>query len=269
MIEINLVKDSYVSFVNLNHRNDRLDHMSEQLSRIGLPAERERGMLPDEFIHNPNFDKFKLKGMIKRGTLGAIGCHYSQVSIMEKALILNKHAWVMEDDLIFCGDFEKRIEYIDKWTSENEWDVFWLGASVHSPAYWHKKGHDIELPQCDCTLEKDLEPTDDLRIIKTYGAFCTFAYIVNTKSLDKILSLLDEKVHLSMGIDWLFILIQRHLNCFSFVPGCIRQMDGQSDIGQGVTNWSGFLSLNGTVENSAYVYQEKMESFEPENWKWL
>ena len=106
--------------------------------------------------------------------------------------------------------------------------------------------------------------TDDPRIIRTYGCFCTYAYIINKNSLEKIIKLLDENVHLSMGIDWLFILLQPRLKTFAFVPGMVKQMDNQSDIGDGITVFSGFSKLNGTEENSRYWWQNKMEDFNPD-----
>ncbi len=251
-----------IGFVNLDNRTDRLEHMKVQLDRIGVKAERVRGRIVDEFDLRSN----KYRGMVKRGTLGAIGCHYSQVGIMEQSLAMNEDAWVMEDDLIFCEDFDKRYDYIQEWMSRNEWDVFWLGGTYHNPPHWHKPGHNIELQQCKCTLGRDMELTDDLRIVRTYGCFCTYCYIVNKDSLEKVLKLLDENVHLSMGIDWLFILLQPRLKTFAFVPGCVKQMDNQSDIGDGVTMFSGFSKLNGTVENSWYWYQDRMGCFEHNSW---
>ncbi len=267
-----LLNDSYIAFINLDSRQDRLAHMTTQLDRVEITAERVRGLLPSEV----KVDSRKVAVMQKR-TPGAIGCHYSQVSIMEKALELGKHAFVLEDDLIFCEDFQARIQYIDTFLEPREWDVFWLGGTFHSPAWWHKQGHDRELPQCKCNLRKDVEITNWSRwsrIVRTYGAFCTYAYIVNIKSLDKILKLLDENVALSMGIDWLFIYLQPQLKTYAFVPGCIKQMDGLSDIGltadkkPGFTTFSGFLSLNGTLENSSYVYQERMGDFDPLTYVW-
>lgn len=252
-----------IAFVNLDKRTDRLAHMNTQLQRIGLDAERVRGRTVDEF----DLRDTKLRGMVRRGTLGAIGCHYSQVSIMEESFKRREDAWVMEDDLVFCNDFVKRYAYIKNWMSQNPWDVFWMGGTFHSPAHWHKIGHNREL-QCSCNLGIDVEPTDDLRIVRTYGSFCTYCYIVNKHSLEKVLKLLDENVYKSMGIDWLFILLQPQLKTYAFVPGCVKQMDNQSDIGDGITRFSGFSKLNVTEENSRYWYQENMEDFEPLNYHW-
>lgn len=251
-----ITEDLHIAFVNLSHRKDRLDHMTSELDRIGLHASRVSGMLPHEF---PD-EKFNV---MRNRTPGAIGCHMSQVKIMNDALELNKHAFVMEDDIIFCSDFNERLEYISKWTENHDWDVIWLGASFHAPIpFWHPIGISKMRPNCSAQLGYDVKPTDDPRMVRTYGAYCTFAYIVNVKSIKKILDLFDQHIHESIGIDWLFIKIQPQLKCFSFVPGCIMQMDNISDIGKGMTVWSGQLN------NGPYVWKDKMNEFDPTNFKW-
>lgn len=255
----------YCSFVNMDHRLDRLIHMTEQLNRIGLNATRTRGMKPEEY----KGDFSKVATMFKR-TQGAVGCHFSQVQIMKDALERDKHAFVMEDDLIFCEDFEKRWDHINEWLDGNDWDVFWLGSSFHvNPPYWHCKGGSKDMRNnVSAELGYDAKMFGNPRIIRTYGAFATFAYLVNKNSIQKILDLFDQHIHKSIGIDFLFILLQPQLKCYSFLPGCVKQMDSQSDIGDGITRWSGFLQLNGTKENSAYVYQERMEDFNPLTFNW-
>lgn len=234
--------DYYASFVNLDHRKDRLEHMTKQLERIGLKAERTRGLLPEE-VDQPIE---KMLVMWKR-TMGAIGCHYAQVSIIEKAFFHGKHAFVMEDDLIFCSDFNERMKIIEQFLSNTTWDVFWLGGTYHKEPAWHKsvngKHTNPDLEICTCTLNRDWEKTDNNHIVRTYGCWSTYGYIVNYKSIPKILKLLDENVHLSMGIDWLFIYLQPQLRTFAFNPGCVKQYDNHSDIGKGITYFSGFQTL--------------------------
>lgn len=253
----------HISFVNLAYRSDRHHQMIAELEKAQIPAVRFNAIHWKDRTWGPKYQK------MYRRTPGACGCHESQTSIMREALQLDKHAWVMEDDLHFCEDFQRRFDYIEDWMGRNEWDVFWLGSSFHIPAWWHKKGHrERELEDCGCNLRRDAETTGDPRIIRTYGAFCTFNYIVNKNSIQKILDLFDVHLHTSIGIDWLFIKLQPKLKCFSFVPGPSRQIDNQSDIGNGMTIWSGFLQLNGTKENSSYVFQERMEDFNPQLFQW-
>lgn len=259
---MDLIKDSHIAFVNLDHRTDRLEHMDTQLSKIGLTAIRVRGLLPVECQ-----DKKGIQVMMNR-TPGAVGCHFSQVSIMERALMDGKNAWVMEDDLIFCNDFIDRVSYMSDFLQGRDWDVLWLGGTFHSPAFWHKVGQSGMPPNCSAQLGKDFDFTDNPRMVRTYGAFCTYAYIVNHSSIEKILNLFDQHLETSIGIDWLFIKLQPQLNCFAFVPGSVKQMDNKSDIGTGMTIFSGFSRLNGTEENSRYWYQENMNDFNPQTFAW-
>lgn len=254
-----MVENLYASFINLDWRIDRLAHMDNQLSKVNsFKAIRTRGIPYKEIPCSPETD------IMFNRTPGAIGCHFSQVSVMKEAQRQGKNALVMEDDIIFCDDFDKRLAYIDKWTDNHDWDIVWLGASFHvNPPYWHKIGQSGMPPDCSAQLGKDCEPTDDPRMIKTYGAYVTFAYIVNLNSMDKIFALFDRHLHTSIGIDWLFIKLQPQLKCFSFVPGCIMQMDNMSDIGNGMTVWSGQLN------NGPYVFQKRMEDFDPTTYKWL
>lgn len=254
-----MVENLYASFINLDHRTDRLTHMMQQVSlKTNLNIVRTRGIPWKEIPESPQTQ------VMRNRTPGAIGCHFSQVSVMKEAQRQGKHAAVFEDDIIFCQDFDKRLGYIDNWTKDHEWDVIWLGASFHvNPPYWHKFGQSGMPPDCSAQLGKDCEPTGDPRMIRTYGAYVTFAYIVNFNSMDKIFKLFDEHLHTSIGIDWLFIKLQPQLKCFSFVPGCVMQMDNMSDIGSGMTVWSGQLN------NGPYVYQDKMEEFDPTTYKWI
>jgi len=247
------ISDCYISFLNLDSRPDRLEHMNNQLAVAGITAERTRGKHFSEYDLNNR----KVQVM-KNRTAGAIGCHFGQVEIMRTAQLSNKHAFVMEDDLIFCSDIQKRFEVIENFLSNNEWDIFWLGGTYHVPAEWHKHGHNSDLQMCGCDLGIDAERTDNNHIVRTYGCFSTFAYIVNKNSLEKILTLLDENLHLSMGIDWLFILLQPQLKTFAFVPGCVKQMDNRSDIGNGITYFSQFAKLG------EHWYQEEMGMFDAE-----
>lgn len=255
----------YARFINLAHRTDRLARMRDELRNVkSFEADRTEAYYP----HEVNEPMSKIGTMYRR-TPGAVGCHFSQVRVMKEARAFGLHAIVMEDDLHFCEDFDERFQYIDGWLQNNDWDVFWLGSSFHvNPPYWHRHGGSGMPPDVSANLGYDAKLTADPRIIRTYGAFCTFAYIVNVNSIDKILNLFDQYIHESIGIDHLFIRLQPQLKCFSFLPGLVRQYDNQSDIGTGETIWSGFLKLNGSYENSSYVFQERKEMFDPLTFNW-
>lgn len=281
-----LLNDSFIAYVNLDHRNDRRVRFMQEwqdkvvnqyytkdgIARGPLTIERIRGQYFEERDKSKDYTITK---MLSRPQIGAVGCFASQIKIMKKALELDKHALVFEDDLVFCSDFIKRMDYIDRWTQDQQawydnwesrgWDILWLGGTFHvggKGPYWHT--HD---------LGRDAELTDDLRMIRTYGSFCTYGYIVNRSSIEKVLKMLDEIMPESIGIDWSMIRISPKLYTYAFVPGCVKQYDNTSDqipsLGEkGVTEFSRFEKLNGTLENSRYWWQDRMEDFEPSTFDW-
>lgn len=254
---MSLLDDCHIAYVNLKSRIDRKVHMEAQLERIGLNAERFEAMNTDDY----QWDMNKVGVMYNR-TKGAVGCHYSQVAVMQKALSLNKHAFVLEDDCQFCEDWNERVAIMEDYLKDKVWHIIWWGGTYHAnnPAWWHKPGHS-EIPQCTCTLGIDAERTDSKYIVRTYGAFSTFCYIVHKDFIAELIRWLDEHVHFSIGIDFLMILLQPFIKSYSFVPGAVRQIDNMSNIGNGMTIFSGFKMLG------EHWYQEKMVDFNYDNFK--
>lgn len=236
--------DVHAEYINLDSRPDRNHHMIQELSRVGISATRRRGLLPEEIAQFITPDKLYT---MQQRTPGAIGCHYSQVAVMEEALRQNKHAWVMEDDLVYCSDIQDRLSIITDYLSNHDWDIVWLGGTYHNEPTWHKSidGQHThpDLQMCKCDLNRDWEPTDNPHIVRTYGCWSTYSYIVNRARLPLILERLDDNVYRSMGIDWLMILQQPQLLTFAFTPGCVRQFNNQSNIGSGITDFDGFANL--------------------------
>lgn len=254
-------KEAAMYYVNLDSRPDRNEVMKQTLSSVGLTAERVRGIPWKECnIYNPKFNR-----MLQRSP-GAVGCMLSQMKCMRMALEAGKDAWVCEDDLVICPDIKERLELIQEFCNTHEWSIIWMGGTVHiSPPYWHTKNHDgSDLKgECDCDLQRDAEPTDNPRFIRTYAAFSTHSYIVNKDCIEDILFLLDHYMYSSIGIDYSLIKLQPHLKTYMFMPGCIKQYDNESSIGQGMTIFSGFKALGD------YWYQDYKDNFDPAkiNWK--
>lgn len=237
--------DAY--YVNLDSRQDRRAHMLGELSRIGLPASRVPGLLPGDVKVDP-----QLVEVMRKRTPGAIGCHYAQRSIIQKAVRNRQNVLVMEDDLVFCDDLRFRMTEAEDFLQDREWDILWLGATFHcNPPVWHKD-----------TLGRDIELTDHPRFVKTYGIWCTYAYVVNGDSAERIVQMLDDIVHKSIGIDWAMIQMEPELQTFAYVPGCVKQMDNKSNIGQGITHFSGFSKLG------PYWFAKHRDEFDPTAFDW-
>lgn len=250
----------HAEFVNLDHRTDRRIGMVRELKRVGITAGRRRGMLPSEWKGDPA----RIKGMWDRPQKGAIGCHFSQIAVMQEALRHRKHALVMEDDLAFCSDFQERLKIIDGFLSCHDWDIFWLGATFHvNPPHWH-----INHSRGCRPLGRDAAKTDHPRIFRTFGCFCTYAYIVNGEAIEKVFRMMETRLPQSIGIDHLMIMLQPDLRTFAFVPGCVKQYDHISDIGvdgrgnPAQTTFSSFAKLG------PYWWADNMNEFDPERFNW-
>lgn len=247
-------RNCYISFVNLAERTDRLQHITAQFARFGIVAERTAGMYPYQFDRNDP----DLQVQWKR-TPGSIGCMMAQMKAIARARDTRQSAMIFEDDSELCSDFPQRMDYLQEFLNKQpNWDVAWLGGTVHlDPPYWHRPDNP-ELP----TSKRigDAERTEDPSIIKCYGAFCTYAYMVNINSILKVLDGLIRVMPESMGIDWSFIRLGEELDTFMMLPGMVKQIDNISDIGGGgtvVSAFSGFSKLG------AYWWQDKMEDWDP------
>lgn len=253
-----ILDDCYTSYLNLDHRVDRHIHIENELKKANIKAVRTRGKLPQEFdLSDPKFQ------VMKNRTAGAIGCHMGQREIMQEALRQNKNSFVMEDDCVYASDIHERFEIIEDFLKDKDWTAVWLGGTYHknNPAWWHKIGHSSDMPYCRCKLGIDVEKTESKYMVRTYGCFSTHSYIINKDKIKDVISFLDANVHLSMGIDWLMILLQPYINSYAFVPGIAKQIDNASDIGGGMTVFSGFSRLG------PHWFQNLMSDFDYDNFK--
>lgn len=239
-------------WINLSSRPDRREHAEKEFAKAGIKAERFEAFMPDQW---PGPEKMVAK--MRATTPGAIGCYQSQTEVIRTVLDTDRIVAVCEDDICFCSDMPKRLEYIAEHLTW-DWDIFYLGATFHVPGVWcHHK---------DCenwgTIGVDAKPTPDPHIMRVYGQWGTYSYLVNGRNARKVLDLFDANIHRARGIDHLCIILGNRLNAYCFVPGCAWQYDNLSDIGHGVTLFSGFKKLG------PYAWTEKMTDFDPRWFDW-
>ena len=251
-------RDCHSVYINLDRREDRRIGMDKELTRVGLHAQRMKAIEVFE-NHNPDYSK------IFNRSRGALGCFLSQLSVMEQALEFGKAAFIMEDDLVFASDVKERLDYAQKFLNKTDWDIFWLGGTYHlNPPRWHDYHHsNPELRDCDCKLARDVEITTDARIIRTYGIWSTYAYIVNYKKLPAIIDIIKKEAKNSYAIDHLFIRVQPKLKCYAFVPAMVKQYDNETNIqGNGIMRFSEFANLG------KYWFSDKMNDVNPHDINW-
>lgn len=242
------LNDIYAAYCNLSIRPERNEAMITELKRVGLEMHRVESYYWEDLWNNASPEdrhRYSFMQDIRR-TPGAIGCWMSQIEVMKRALSLNKHAWVNEDDLVFCDDLKERLTIIFEFLEGKDWDVVWMGGTFHKdPAHWHKldgngKHINSDIQMCTCKLDKDYEEIGHPYIVRTYGAFSTHSYIVNKDKIQKHLDLMERDMRFCMGIDFFYILHQPDMNCYAFDPGCVKQYDSMSNIGGGWASHSGF-----------------------------
>jgi GR25 family glycosyltransferase involved in LPS biosynthesis len=203
-------KNIHFKCINLPHRSDKRSWIDSHLSQHGINFEYFQAKTAND---NTKFSNDQISRYIP-GQLGCMLSHHELLSSYNDSCILG----IFEDDVRLCDDFAKRMEYVEN-NFDLDWDIFFLSSFYHlndDPQRWNKTG--------------DYELTDTKYIHRVYGSFCTHSYLVNPKSIEKILKLMNEYMHQSYAIDHLYILIQPLINAYSFTPGMSTQIPSFNDI---------------------------------------
>lgn len=200
------LEDIHFKYLNLESRPDRNQQVQVELKKFGIQAERVQASVPGDSMGG-----LVLSSKASPAQKACFLSHYKMIESYDGEKILG----IFEDDVVLCGDFMERMQYIAEHMTL-EWDIFFLSAFFHGEAHWHDREYTL---------------TSIPHIVRTYGSFCTHAYLVNPKSKDKILSLLRDNAHKSYAVDHCLILIQPEILAYSFVPGIATQRPGPTDIG--------------------------------------
>lgn len=230
-------------YINLSHRKDRLGHIEAELDKAGITARRFEALRKEDYDGPPE----AVANM--QSTANTIGNWLSHTAVIRKAAETGDVVGLLEDDALICSDITDRLQYIQD-NFHRPWDIFFLGATFHADeAVWHPE------------LGRDCRMTDVRHILQVYGAFSNQGYLINGKSAPRILEMMEERKPKSRGSDHALIQIQPELNCYAFVPGMVFQIDGPSDIGEGITRFSHFRESLGE-----YVWADQLEDFDYDAW---
>lgn len=236
--KIDKIKLDNINFkcISLKEREDRRNWVNSHLPNFGIIFEYH-----DAFRTNDKYENLKFPSKYTGGHIGCTTSHYDVI----KTYSGNKILGIFEDDVKLSDDFNDRMKYIED-NFNLDWDIFFLSSFYHlndDPKFkWHKDG--------------DFELTDIKYIHRVYGSFCAHAYLINPKSIDKIIKLMEENLHDSYAIDHLYILIQPYLNCFSFTPGMATQIQGHSTIDNKPKNQADFERIVGK-----HYYADNLKDF--------
>jgi glycosyl transferase family 25 len=117
-------------FINLEHRKDRLEHVTKQFEKLGIKGER--------------FNAIKT-------TSGAIGCTMSHIKCLELAIERNyDYVLICEDDITFL-DINIFTDSITKLYNDKEinWDVLLISGN-NAPPYEKTRDYCVRISNCRC-----------------------------------------------------------------------------------------------------------------------
>ena len=204
---LNSLRDiTNVFYINLLERVDRKKHVEEQLTNIGLSAER--------------FNAVKLPN----GN-GALGCSMSHLKCLQLAKERNlDHILIVEDDIIFLNP-KLFINQLNKFLENNkEWDVL-LIAGNNVPPYRVVDDTCVQVSWCQTT-------TGYLVRNQYYDTL-----IDNIKEgINKLMR--EPKNHIIYAIDKYWISLQKKDIWLLLVPLTVSQREDYSNIEKKVTNYT-------------------------------
>ena len=201
------MKISNIIYINLDKRTDRLQHVKEQLCKVGFNGER--------------FKAIEL-------TNGRLGCTLSHIKCIELAKKRDwNHVFVCEDDITFIKP-ELFLTQLNKFFESGlTWDVI-IVAGNNVPPYEKYGDFCIKVSHCQTTtgyiVKKDYYDT----LISNFreGA----SYLMR-----------KQENHLQYAIDRNWTKLQKKDDWFLIIPPTIIQRPDYSDIEQKVTDYQWHL----------------------------
>ena len=88
--------------------------------------------------------------------------------------------------------------------------------------------------------------------------------IVRGRSAGKVLAAMRSVMSTARGSDHALILAQPQLQAYVFVPGCVFQRDGVSDVAEG----GGFTRFSDFKKMGPYVFQDRLTDWDVNSYDW-
>jgi GR25 family glycosyltransferase involved in LPS biosynthesis len=184
-------------FINLDHRTDRLEHVTKQLKQLDISGQR--------------FNAVKMKK-------GHIGCTLSHIKCLETAI---KNEWdyvfICEDDIVFTKPkvLNKNIKRFYR-NPDINWDVLIIGGN-NCPPYTEVTDYCIKVFSC--------QTTTGYIVKKAYYQILLDNF---KEGLGKLLKDPDNKREFAIDMYWK--RLQQKDNWFLLTPPTVIQLEDYSDI---------------------------------------
>lgn len=195
-------------FINLEHRKDRLQHINQELEKMGICGER--------------FNAVKTK-------VGSIGCTMSHIKCLEIAKERNyPYVFICEDDIMFLNpDILK--DSLHKFYDNNtiNWDVLLIGGN-NVPPYEKTSDYCIKVSNCQTTTGYVVKQHYYDTLVDNFR--------------DSVKNLIREPAnHREYALDIYWKRLQRIANWYMLTPFTVVQLDGHSDIENREVDYRGLM----------------------------
>ena len=206
---INSLDDiKHVFYINLEHRDDRKEHVENQLSIIGLKGQR--------------FNAIKMEN-------GAIGCSMSHLKLLQEAVKHNlPHILIVEDDITFLNPdlFKQQINKF--FQVHDSWDVVLL-AGNNMPPYENIDDTCVKVSRCQTTTGYLVN-----------GHFIKVLLQNITMGLTNLLHNPTDKF--KFAIDKFWFVLQETSKWYLIIPLSVIQREDYSDIEKKVTKYEKLMT---------------------------
>ena len=215
------MKIKHILYINLDKREDRLEHVNKELSKINLRGER--------------FPAIKLKN-------GLIGCGMSHLKCIELAKKRDwDHVFICEDDITFTNPrlFLKQLNKFFK--SNLEWDVILVGGN-NIPPYEKFGNFCIKVSHCQTTTGYIVRKEYYDVLIKNFK-----------EGVQKLIKNQDD--HALYAIDKKWTELQKKDKWYLIIPTTVIQKPGYSDIEKKNTNYTWHLK---DIDKTEFMKKNKI-----------
>lgn len=195
-------------YINLEHRTDRLEHVQNELKKIGIKGER--------------FNAIKTKS-------GAVGCTLSHIKCLELAKERNyEEVFICEDDITFTNP-KLLLENLQKFCDNEDimWDVLIIGGN-NVPPYKQYYDYCARVFNCQTTtgyiVKQDFYDT----MIKNFK-----------EGLLNLMKNPENKREYAIDIYWKKLQMENFW--YMITPPTVTQYENFSDIEEKHTNYDHLL----------------------------
>ncbi|MBW0148529.1 glycosyltransferase family 25 protein [Marinobacter arenosus] len=192
--------------INIDDAKDRWEHISRQLSEMGLVAERFAAINGRKQNH-PLFERYDDRLRQKRKgdslSLGQLGCFASHFLVWKRCLELGEPVIVLEDDVTVVGErFGEFLDVAGKLDDRIECVRLFKNKTKHHKVFPYAS-------------------YGNLAIVKyTKGPMSAMGYYLTPKGAHKLIANADEwYLAVDMYMDRFWV---NNVECFGTVPECIK-----------------------------------------------